>query len=74
MKEANLFSTLPSMGEWSHSCCDVGNCQHLFFFSARVLIISFGYIERESSSLLFVGFIVVVEEIITSVACDFGDM
>ena len=29
MKEAICFlSTLPSMGEWSHSCCDVGNCQY----------------------------------------------
>ena len=28
MKEAICFlSTLPSMGEWRHSCCDVGNCQ-----------------------------------------------
>ena len=69
-----MFSTLPSMGKWSHSCCDVGNCQYLFFLNAGVFINSFAYIERESSSLFFVGFIVVVEEIITSVACDFGDM
>ena len=30
MKEAICFlSTLPSMGEWKHSCCDVENCQYL---------------------------------------------
>ena len=52
-----FFRTLPSMGEWSHSCCDVGNCQYLFF-----LIISFGYCKRESS-LFFVRFMVDVEEI-----------
>ena len=47
----------------------------IFVFSQRWgLINPFTYIERESSSLFFVGFIVVVEEIITSVACDFGDM
>ena len=62
------------MGEWSHSRCDVENCQYLLFRSAGVLITSFGYIERAWSSLFFVGFIVVVEEIITSVACDFSDM
>ena len=62
------------MGKWSHSCCDVGNCQYFFFLNAGVLIISFGYTERESSSLFFVGFIVVVEEIITAVDCDFCDM
>ena len=29
MKEAICFLlTLLSMGEWSHSCCDVGNCQY----------------------------------------------
>ena len=38
MKLAICFlSTLPSMGEWSHSCCDVGNCQYqlniIFAFS-----------------------------------------
>ena len=27
----NLFSTLPSMGKWSHSCCDVGNYNICFF-------------------------------------------
>ena len=47
----------------------------IFVFSQRWgLINPFAYIERESLSLFFVGFIVVVEEIITSVACDFGDM
>ena len=45
-----------------------------FFLNAGVLIISFGYTERESSSLFFVGFIVVVKEIITAVDCDFCDM
>ena len=39
--------TLPSMGEWSHSCCDVGNCQYLLF-----LIISFGYCKRVIVALL----------------------
>ena len=61
-----LFLPLPSMGEWSHSPRDVGNCQYLLFLSVGVLITSFGYIERAWSSLFFVGFIVVVEEIITS--------
>ena len=42
MKEAIFFlSTVPSMGEWSHSCCDVGSCKCLLF-----LIISFGYCRR----------------------------
>ena len=62
------------MGEWSHSCCDVGNCQYLFFLSAGVLIISFGYCKRESSSLFSVVFMVVAEEIYTYVACDSGNM
>ena len=71
----NLFSwTLPSMGDWSHSCCDVGNCQYLLFLSAGVLIISFGYCKRESSSLFSVVFMVVAEEIYTYVACDSGEM
>ena len=62
------------MGDWSHNCCDVRNCQYLLFLSAGVFIISFGYCTREAStSLFFVGFIVVVEEINTSVACDFGN-
>ena len=70
MKEATCsLSTVPSMGEWSHSCFDVGNSQYLFFF----LKISFEF-ARELSSLFFVGFIVVVEEIYTSVARDFGDI
>ena len=49
------------MGEWSHSCCDLGNSQYLLF-----LKILFRYCKRESSTLFFVGFIVVVEEIYTS--------
>ena len=64
-----FFRTLPSMGEWSHSSCDAGNCQYLLF-----PIISFGYCKREPSSLFFVGFIVVVEEIYRSAAWDFGDI
>ena len=65
MKEAICsLSTLSSMGEWSHSCCDVGNCQYLLF-----VIFSFGHCKRD-----LVGFIVVVEEIYASVACDFGDI
>ena len=60
--------TLPSMGEWSHSCCDVGNCQYLLF-----LIISFGYCKRVIVALLH-QLHIVVEEIYTSVACGcFGD-
>ena len=43
---------------------------NICFFS----FFSFGYCKRESSLLFFVGFIVVVEEIYTSVACDFGDI
>ena len=71
MKEAICsLSTLLSMGEWSHSCFDVGNSQYLFFFFLKI---SFGF-ARELSSLFFVGFIVVVEEIYTSVARDFGDI
>ena len=62
------------MGKWNNSCCDVGICQYLLYLSAVVLIISFVYCNRESSSLFFVVFILVVEEIYTSVACDFGDM
>ena len=61
------------MGEWRHNCCDVRNCQYLLFLTAGVFIISFGYCKGEASSLFFVGFIIVVEEIYTSVACDFGD-
>ena len=38
------------------------------------LYYSFEYCKRESSSLFFVGFIVVVEEIYTSVAFDNGDI
>ena len=61
--------TLPSMGEWSHSCCDVGNCQYLLF-----LIISFGYCKRVIVALLH-QLHIVVEEIYTSVACGcFGDI
>ena len=59
------------MGKWNNSCCDVGNCQYLLYLSAVVLIISFVYCNRESSSVFFVVFILVVEEIYTSVACDF---
>ena len=60
--------TLPSMGEWSHSCCDVENCQYLLF-----LIISFGYCKRVIVALLH-QLHIVVEEIYTSVACGcFGD-
>ena len=63
MKETICFLLmLSSMGEWSHSCwmSETANC-HLLF-----LKILFGYCKRESSSLFFVGFIGVVEEIYTS--------
>ena len=47
----------------------------IFVFSQRWgFYYSFGYYKRESSSLFFVGFIVVVEEIYTSVAFDSGDI
>ena len=47
----------------------------IFVFSQRWgFYYSFGYCKRESSSLFFVGFIVVVEEIYTSVAFDSGDI
>ena len=36
--------------------------------------LALAYYKTESSSLFFVGFIVVVEEIYTSVACDIGDI
>ena len=36
--------------------------------------LALAYCKTESSSLFFVGFIVVVEEIYTSVACDTGDI
>ena len=45
---------------------------YLLILSAGVFIISFGLLQ-ESSSLFFVGFIVVVKEIYTSLACDIGD-
>ncbi|CAH3159239.1 unnamed protein product [Porites lobata] len=41
---------------------------------AGVFIILFGYCKRESSSLFFVGFIIVVDKIDTSVASDIGDI
>ena len=47
--------------------------QYLLSLSAGVCIISFGLVQV-SSSLFFVGFIVVVKEIYTSVACDIGDI
>ena len=64
------------MGEWSHNCCDVGNCQYLLFLSAGFLIISFGYFfAKECRSRYFSSAsCVVVEELFTSEACDFGDM
>ena len=45
---------------------------YLLILSAGVFIISFGLLQ-ESSSLFFVGFIVVVKEIYTSLAFDIGD-
>ena len=45
---------------------------YLLILSAGVFIISFGLLQ-ESSSLFFVGFIVVVKEIYTTLACDIGD-
>ena len=73
MTEAICFlSTLSSMGEYSHSCCEVGNCRYqcnICFFSALGFsLFHLAYCKRESSSLFFVDFIVVVEEIYTSVA------
>ena len=55
--------------EWSHSCCDVGNC-HSLFLSTGVFIISFGYCTGESSLFFLVGFIVIVKGLYASVACD----
>ena len=55
--------------EWSHSCCDVGNC-HLFFLSTGVFIISFGYCTGESSLFFLVGLIVIVKGLYALVACD----
>ena len=55
--------------EWSHSCCDVGNC-HSLFLSTGLFIISFGYCTGESSLLFLVGFIVIVKGLYASVACD----
>ena len=74
--------TLPSLGEWTHSCCDVGNCQYyvniiMGYCSAlrfSLFHLTLAYCKRESSSLFFVGFIVVVEEIYTSVPCYIGDI
>ena len=48
---------------------DVGNCQYLLFLTN-----SFRYCKWESSSPFLIGFVVVVEEIYTSMACDFGDI
>ena len=73
MKEAICFLlTLPLMREWSHSCCVVRNCQYLLslnYFRNFVWIL-----QERVSSLFFFGFIKVVQEIIASVACEFGDM
>ena len=55
--------------EWSHSCCDVGNC-HLLFLSTGVFIISFGYCTGESSLFFLVGLIVIVKGLYALVACD----
>ena len=69
MKEAICFlPTLPSMGEWSINI-RFAFSQHWGFHyfiwpTPRVIV----------APLRFVGFIVVVEEICTSVACDIGDM
>ena len=66
MKEAICFlPTLTSMSETTST-------KILLFLSTGVFIISFGLLQ-EPSSLFFVDFIVVVEEIYTSVAWDFGD-
>ena len=68
MKEVICFlSTLPLIGEWSHSCCVVRNCQYLLslnYFRNFVWIL-----QARVSSLFFVGFIEVVEENNTSVVC-----
>ena len=77
-----FLSSLSSMGwrmwyghvrvywsEWSHSCCDVGNC-HSLFLSTGVFIISFGYCTGESSLFFLVGLIVIVKGLYTLVACD----
>ena len=60
----------------SHRWVSGTSVAYLVFLSAGDFIISFGVLQ-ESSSLFFVGFIgfiVVVKEIYTSVACDIGDM
>ena len=59
--------------EWSHSCCDAGNC-HSLFLSAGVFIISFGSGTRESLLLFLVGFIVIVKGLYASVDCDFDNI
>ena len=43
------------MGEWSHSCCNVGNCQYLLSLSAGVLIISFDISRSRWGNLHFRG-------------------
>ena len=53
------------------------NKYNICIFSAlrfSLFHLALAYCKRESSSLFFVGFIVVVEEIYTSVACDIGDI
>ena len=65
MKVAICLSKLASMAEWSHSYCDVRN---------SALGFSLFHLEERVISLFFVGFMVVVEEIYTSVACDIGDI
>ena len=66
MKEAICF--LPKLTSMSETT----STKILLFLSTGVFIISFGLLQ-EPSSLFFVDFIVVVEEIYTSVAWDFGD-
>ena len=62
-----------SVSSWRcHRWVSGASVVYLLILSAGVFIISFGLLQ-ESSSLFFVGFIVVVKEIYTSLACDIGD-
>ena len=73
MKETICFLLmLSSMGEWSHSCCDVGNCQLPFAFSQnfiwilqeRVVVALLRRLYRSRWRNLY----------FWSVACDFRDI
>ena len=74
-EEGNMFSFNDAMdGRVEQQLMWCRKLPIFAFSQSWGLIISFVYCKRESSSLFFVVFIVVVEEIYTSVASGSGDM